>query len=122
MINGEAIHHPYAIPGLKFKQTLRTKRDLIDTVIECTCSEFDTNIRALKSSSRFKELVEARHAIMTILMKTGKFTLEEVGRVFGKDHTSVIYAKQRIKDRGQKNPEFELRINRIKKNCGIFLS
>ena len=60
---------------------------------------FDVEIVRLKSKSRKREIVEARHMIMTAMYDISRISLEKVAHQFNKkDHTTVIHAKQKVRD------------------------
>ena len=57
----------------------------------------DINLKQLKSKSRKANIVLERRAFMKLLSNTG-MTTKNIGLVFNKDHSSVIYNKRKHKD------------------------
>lgn len=64
------------------------------------------------SDSRKRELVEVRHIIWYILLAKG-YTSVRIGRVYGMDHSSILYAKGGIQDRMDTEQEFRKRVESI---------
>ena len=48
------------------------------------------------SSSRTKEVTMARQVSMYIIRQLTKLSLPEIGRVFGRDHTTVIHSLEKV--------------------------
>lgn len=109
----------YAMPGLKYHASLLTKEQLLNLVIENTCAEFGITQKVLKTICRKRNLVEARQIIMFILWETRNYTLTSIGKIFNRDHTTVIHSKDNIIDLMEFNELIRLRVARIKRNCGL---
>ena len=67
----------------------------IESLKEYCASLIGISIAQLNSLSRIPEYVIARQLAMSLLYMDG-YTTTEIGRFFGKDHSTVVYAKQRI--------------------------
>ncbi len=50
----------------------------------------------MRSQRREREIVRARWIAMLLAREMCSATLMEIGRVFGRDHTSVLHALQRV--------------------------
>ena len=50
---------------------------------------------------------------MYIINKMGEYSMNEIGNEFGKDHTTVIYAVQKVEDNIKSNPMLEPVIQKI---------
>lgn len=76
-----------------------------DTILEVAVEILNVSIEDLKSSSRRREISNARHIAMYLMRQHTDLSLPRIGEKFGgKDHTSVMYscdkiAKQLRKDR-----------------------
>ena len=86
------------MPGIKkakigFK-TMPKKKVLkyIDTVIANTCEQFNISMDDIKSKSRKSVVAIPRLLTMHILRSNTLLTLDEIGIVFNRDHTTVINA------------------------------
>lgn len=58
----------------------------------------NTNSTDLTGKARFRRLVIPRHAVMWFLGKHSGLTLETIGRIFDRDHSSVYHAQKKIED------------------------
>ena len=50
---------------------------------------------------------------MYIINPLGEYSMNEIGNEFGKDHTTVIYAIQKVEDSIKSNPTLEPVIQKI---------
>ena len=73
--------------------TVREAEKLVTRV----CILLDLSIKQLKSKSREADIVLQRRAFIRLLSDTG-MTTKNVGLVFDKDHSSVIFNNRRHKD------------------------
>lgn len=68
-------------------------------IIECVSEVCQTTVDAIKSKTRKREIVEARQIAMTLVNEKLKRGLSEVGRLFGgRDHSTVIHARDTVED------------------------
>jgi chromosomal replication initiator protein len=70
----------------------------IEQVAKATANYFKIPLADLKSRSRSKSIVHARHIGMFLARKVSHSTLQEIGSYFGgRDHTSVSHACDKVK-------------------------
>jgi chromosomal replication initiator protein len=81
-----------------------------------TCAKyFNIKTGDLCGKSRKKELVQARHITAYLLLNEVNLPLEEVGRLLGgRDHTSIMHARDKIHTDLSTNPQINKVINQIK--------
>lgn len=65
-------------------------------IIQFTAEYFNISEKAIKGKTRKKEVVEVRHVAMWFMHKYTKLTLENIGRKFNRDHSSISHACKRI--------------------------
>lgn len=67
-------------------------------IIEVVLSFYNVEIELFYSNfkSRKRELVLARQLSMVFMKRHTKYSLSRIGRVFGKDHTTVLHAENKI--------------------------
>ena len=65
------------------------------------------NYWQLTSKDRAYDIVAARHIMMYLMRKQDSMTLKAIGKVFNRDHSSIIHAVTRIQD-AQAAREFRL--------------
>lgn len=64
-------------------------------IISAVCEMLNVNETDLKSSTRKREVVEARYIAMTlILIANPEMKLKDVGDIFNRDHSTIIYARE----------------------------
>ena len=54
--------------------------------------------KLILSPTRVAEVVVWRQIAMYLMCRTGYFSLKEIGRFWGKDHSTIISARDRIQD------------------------
>jgi len=84
-------------------------------IIQVVSSLYDLNNNDLLSPIRRKEVVRPRQIAMYLLREEMKASYPYIGRKFGgKDHTTVIYACDKIKKELQSNDDLMTEINLIR--------
>lgn len=67
-------------------------------IILCVTNYFKIPFEELKTKSRRRENVYARQFIMYFLSTATRVSLKNIGAMFNRDHTTVLYAREAIKD------------------------
>jgi len=93
-----------------------TRNDVTPRHIISICAKhFGIKTGDLCGSSRKKDLVSARHLTAYLLITEINLPLEEVGRLLGgRDHTSIMHARDKIHTDLSTNPQIRQVINQIK--------
>jgi len=79
-----------------------------EEVMALITSEFAITARELIGKSRTQAISMPRQIAMFLLREHTESSLEDIGRIFGnRDHTTVIYAVNKVKDRSQKDRMFK---------------
>lgn len=80
----------------------------VDDVMSLITSEFAITARDLTGKSRTQNVSLPRQIAMFLLREHTENSLEDVGRIFGnRDHTTVLYAVNKIRERCQKDRLFK---------------
>lgn len=80
----------------------------IDDVMTLITTEFAITARELTGKSRTQTVSLPRQIAMFLLREHTESSLEDVGRIFGnRDHTTVLYAVNKIRERAQKDRMFK---------------
>lgn len=86
-----------------------------DGIIEKTCEYFHVNRDDLVGKKKNKELVEARHIAMYLMTELLTLPLKAIGNLFGgRDHTTVIHARDMVAEKMQQNVKTKLAVQDIK--------
>lgn len=84
-------------------------------IIDTVCKFFNVKKEELLARKRTKNIAEARQVAMYLISEMINIPLEAVGNIFGKDHSTVIYAKNKVQDDMAKSKKLEIQINDIRK-------
>lgn len=80
----------------------------VDDVMTLITTEFAITARELTGKSRTQTVSLPRQIAMFLLREHTESSLEDVGRIFGnRDHTTVLYAVNKIRERSQKDRMFK---------------
>lgn len=75
-----------------------TIRDRIGVIQKLTCEAFEITLPELKSQRRSRHLVMARQVAMYLCKKFTSQSFPYIGKRFGRGHTTVLYACERIEE------------------------
>ena len=85
-----------------------------ESIKKIIAKHFNVRMADLKSDKRTKPLTLPRHVAMYLCRRLTKLSLIDIGRDFGKkDHTTVMYACDKIEEAIQNDPAFEGTINQL---------
>ena len=84
------------IIGYQFK---KPKQIEIDSVINKVCIKYEVGKKELFTKSRTTDIVRSRNIIHNIFNEKYKMSLSDIGRIFGQDHTTVLYSIQMKQNR-----------------------
>jgi chromosomal replication initiator protein len=86
----------------------------IDLITEMVAKEFNLKVSDLKAKKRTATIVFPRQIAMYLAREMTDFSLPEIGRFFGgKDHTTVIYGFDKIKERLNHDEKLRNLVNRL---------
>ncbi len=83
-------------------------------IIEVVCKFFNIKKEYMLARKRTKNIAEARQIAMYLISDMINIPLEAVGNIFGKDHSTVIYAKNKVLEDMAKSKKLEVQINDIR--------
>ena len=83
-------------------------------VLECVCKFYNIKKEELLARKRTKEVALARQVAMYLISELIAMPLASIGNIFGKDHATVIYAKNKITDDMSKSKKLAIEINDMK--------
>ena len=107
----------YTLEGImpKNKSNYNQEDEIAEKMKEIVCSYFQISQNDLISTSRKPNIVYARNICFYILRTECKMQLTKIGELFGgKDHTTVTYGYERIKDMLNENNNTKNDIQYIK--------
>lgn len=88
----------------------------VEDIIDCICSFYKVSKSDLLGKKKNKEVVEPRQVCMYIIadMMSG-LPLEVIGQKIGKNHSTVIYSRDKITEQMKTDVKLATRVNDIKK-------
>lgn len=86
----------------------------IAAIIEAAGREFGISVRQILSERRQRDVVEARHVAMWLARELTWRSYPAVGRIFRRDHTSVIHAISRVDELMLGNASLAVQIRRLR--------
>lgn len=99
-ITGRPITKELAEEALRGVAVTRLTQVSVDDVMGLITAEFAISARDLTGKSRTQAISLPRQIAMYLLREHTEMSLEDIGRIFGnRDHTTVLYAVTKIRDR-----------------------
>ena len=98
-LNGVELNRLVASRALSDVFTARESSHSPDQIITATAHHFGLSVDDLRSSGRRKEVVIPRQVAMYLVRELTNASLPEIGQHFGgRDHTTVLYAIQKVQE------------------------
>jgi hypothetical protein len=66
------------------------------TILEESANQFGVSLEDIKGRSREVRIVNARHVAMSLMRVFFECSYADIGRVFGRDHATVMNACKRV--------------------------
>ena len=98
---------------LSYLMVTRPENVSIDRIIKAVAENFNIASSDIRGRKRTKNIAWPRQIAMYIINHLGEYSMNEIGNEFGKDHTTVIYAIQKVEDSIKSNPMLEPMIQKI---------
>lgn len=106
----------FAIPGLK-RQFVNFKTVLErDRIVKAVCDYFKISKTSLVRGGRHTKYAHARYIAFLLLHKHTVLTKSEIGKIFNKDHTTVIHGIKKVNDLISVNYEIADHLAAIRSN------
>ena len=88
----------------------------IEKILDKVSKKFGVTIEEIKGKKRTKEISRARHVTFYLIRSITDQSFPAIGRLFNKDHTTVLSAINTIESEMKINRSFESQINELMKN------
>ncbi len=82
----------------------------VDSLVAIVAEEFGVTVKDLLCPSKARELTVPRHVAMYLLSKMNRMSYSSLGRLFRRDHASVMYAVSRTAELRLKNKALDKQI------------
>ncbi|MDR1734699.1 MAG: chromosomal replication initiator protein DnaA [Oscillospiraceae bacterium] len=87
----------------------------IDRIIEECARSWSLTPADVRSKRRTAEISKARQTAMYIIGQVTHIATTAIGKEFGRDHSTVVYAHEQIRNEMERDPGFKKRVNDITK-------
>lgn len=84
---------------------------LVDSIFETVSKEWSIPIEEIKGKKQKKEIALARHVTIYLISTMTDYSLDDIGILFGKDHSTVHYSINKIKEEKEKDRDLETKLN-----------
>jgi chromosomal replication initiator protein len=84
---------------------------LVDSIFETVSKEWSIPIEEIKGKKQKKEIALARHVTIYLISTMTDYSLDDIGVLFGKDHSTVHYSINKIKEEKEKDRDLETKLN-----------
>lgn len=85
----------------------------VDRIFEKVSKKYGISIEDIKSRKRTKGIASARHITIYIIRKMTDLSLPAIGRLLGRDHTTIMSSIETIENEMVQNTLFEIEINEL---------
>ena len=114
VINNREIDLPLTKRVISQAVRLEKKQLTVQSIQETVCKYFNLEQALLQTSSRKREIVQARQVTMFLSKKYTDSSLSNIGKIVGKkDHATVLHACKTVKDQIETSKEFAASVEAI---------
>ncbi len=85
----------------------------ISQIKKIVCKHFNVTVEEMNSKKKNNTIAWPRQVAMYIASELTTLPVTEIGREFNRDHTTILHAKQKVKEEIEKNPFFVPEINKL---------
>jgi chromosomal replication initiation ATPase DnaA len=96
-----------------FEYNKRSNNIMTDNLIKDVCEEYGIEMDDLFSKSRYRILVEPRQVLFYILHKKLNIPCQKVGKMFFKNHATILHGANQIKNFMEFDKPLRNRVNKI---------
>lgn len=86
--------------------------------IDAAATEYGVSVKDIFSDIRLRDVSEARHAAMAVVVKSVGYSYAEAAKFFGRDRASIIYAVNKVRDLASVERRTRRHIEAIKSAIG----
>ncbi len=86
-----------------------------EEIRELICRNYHITMEDIRSRSRRKDVVLPRNLGMYLCRKMTDLSLQQIGKVFGRNHSTVLYAVNLIENRSRRDPKLKGQVEFLSK-------
>lgn len=87
-----------------------------DTILEFVSRYFNLEKEIICGQHRIKDAVFARQVAMYLIRSMTNLSQDDIGKIFGRDHSTVIYSLKEVEKKMRADPSFAETVKEIKTN------
>lgn len=87
-----------------------------DTILEFVSKYFSLDKEIICGQQRVKDAVFARQVAMYLIRSMTNLSQDDIGKIFGRDHSTVIYSLKEVEKKMKADPSFAETVKEIKTN------
>jgi len=91
----------------------------LDEIMAITAKAYSLSVSMLCGRSRLRRVVRPRQFAMYLCRRYTNASLKEIGRVFDRDHTSVMYAVKAVEQRTLEQPQIRYELEALVSRFGL---
>ena len=114
-LTGQPVDMAFARSEMLAVHPGRTRLTSVDDIQRAVCHHFHLRAADLLSKDRHKTTAFARHVAMYLCKQRLSVSFPELGRAFGKDHTTVISAVRKVEALRETDPHVRAHLEAIEK-------
>jgi len=114
-LNNVTISRAVAAKALSDVFTSQEVQIEMTDVLRVVADYFGVPVESLKSSGRSRDVVVPRQVAMYLIRDLTSHSLPEVGQFFGRDHSTVLHATQKVGEQLGRDPELTQHIDLLRR-------
>jgi chromosomal replication initiator protein len=88
---------------------------LIEKILSAVSKAYSVPVDQMKSKKRTDNVTNARHVAIYLIKQLTELTLKEIGAIFGRDHSTVVFSIEKVDKNIKTVNNYEAEINRLVK-------
>lgn len=86
---------------------------LIEKILSAVSKAYSVPVDQMKSKKRTDNVTNARHVAIYLIKQLTELTLKEIGAIFGRDHSTVVFSIEKVDKNIKTVNNYEAEINRL---------
>ncbi|MDD6799803.1 MAG: chromosomal replication initiator protein DnaA [Firmicutes bacterium] len=82
----------------------------VDKILNLVTKKYGVTVEALKGKGRSSELTAPRHIAIYIIRTMTDMSLPAIGKVFNRDHSTIINSLETVENKIKTNPQYEAEV------------
>jgi chromosomal replication initiator protein len=85
----------------------------VDKVFAAIFKKYSIKQEDIKGTKRNKEIAQARHVAVYLLRTVTDMSLPKIGKIFKRDHTTILSSLDNVEKRMAQNPVFRAEVEEL---------